>query len=228
VWGGYPGQSGGDAIADILIGKSAPAGRLPITQYPAAYTSQIPMTDMNLRPSASSPGRTYSWFQGQPVYPFGFGLHYTTFSLSWARAPNKASTLESIMNDAKRGHSAPLDSQPFENLFVNVKNTGKVMSDFVTTVYLVKNGGPPPFPNSQLVSYARTSSILPGETRQVQLPVSIGSVARIDNHGNMVLYPGRYEYVVDVPTSLKASFTITGQQSDVLKWPQRPSNSSSS
>lgn len=54
LWAGYPGQDGGTAIANILTGAAAPAGRLPVTQYPAAYTRQVRMTDMNLRPSGSS------------------------------------------------------------------------------------------------------------------------------------------------------------------------------
>ena len=83
VWAGYPGQSGGTALFDILTGKAAPAGRLPITQYPAAYVDQVPMTDMKLRQSATNPGRTCEWYTGSPVFEFGFGLHYTTFSFAW-------------------------------------------------------------------------------------------------------------------------------------------------
>ncbi|KAF5016055.1 hypothetical protein F66182_12392, partial [Fusarium sp. NRRL 66182] len=78
VWGGYPGQSGGKAIFDILSGKRAPAGRLVTTQYPAEYATQFPATDMNLRPDgASNPGQTYKWYTGTPVYDFGYGLFYT-------------------------------------------------------------------------------------------------------------------------------------------------------
>jgi len=224
LWGGYPGQSGGAAVADILTGKAAPAGRLPLTQYPAAYTSQIPMTDMSLRPSSSSPGRTYTWYQGKAVFPFGFGLHYTTFSLGWARTPGGSIDIQSIVKSGKNSASSPLDTQTFETLELNVKNTGKITSDFVATVFLVKQAGPQPFPNSQLASYARVKSIRPGETRRVQLPVTVGSIARVDANGNLVLYPGGYEYAVDVPTTLKAPFKLTGQQSEVTTWPQRPSN----
>ena len=61
LWGGYPGQDGGTALMNVLFGKTAPAGRLPVTQYPAAYVNEVLMMDMNLRPNASSgnPGRTY-------------------------------------------------------------------------------------------------------------------------------------------------------------------------
>ena len=56
IWGGYPGQDGGTAIANIISGVSAPAGRLPVTQYPGTYTRDVPMTDMNLRPGTGNPG----------------------------------------------------------------------------------------------------------------------------------------------------------------------------
>lgn len=56
IWAGYPGQDGGTAIANIVSGVSAPAGRLPVTQYPGSYTRDVPMTDMNLRPGDGNPG----------------------------------------------------------------------------------------------------------------------------------------------------------------------------
>lgn len=59
LWGGYPGQSGGTALVNVITGKTAPAGRLPTTQYPADYIKQVSMTDMALRPDPNSPGRTY-------------------------------------------------------------------------------------------------------------------------------------------------------------------------
>jgi len=74
IWAGYPGQSGGTAVLDVIRGKTAPAGRLPVTQYPAKYTDQIPLTSMALRPTAGQPGRTYRWYS-DAVLPFGYGLH---------------------------------------------------------------------------------------------------------------------------------------------------------
>jgi len=227
VWGGYPGQSGGTAIADILTGKAAPAGRLPITQYPAIYTSQVPMTDMALRPSSTSPGRTYKWYTGKPVFPFGFGLHYTTFSLSWSRSPTASANIQTIISGTY-GNSNPIDTQVFQTLTLNIRNTGKVTSDFVATVYLSTTAGPKPFPNSQLASYARAKSIEPGQTVSVQLPVTIGSIGRIDDNGNLWLYPGNYEFIVDTTAELKASFKLSGKATQITNWPQRPANSTSS
>ncbi|XP_012072480.1 probable beta-D-xylosidase 5 [Jatropha curcas] len=82
LWAGYPGEEGGRAIADIVFGKQNPGGRLPVTWYEANYVNQLPMTSLKLRPDdkLSYPGRTYKFFNGSTVYPFGYGLSYTTFS----------------------------------------------------------------------------------------------------------------------------------------------------
>ena len=83
IWAGYPGQSGGLAIASVIFGQYNPGGRLPITFYPATYIDQVAMTDMSMRPSSTNPGRTYKFYTGQAVYEFGYGLSYTNFSYTW-------------------------------------------------------------------------------------------------------------------------------------------------
>ncbi|OMO90146.1 hypothetical protein COLO4_19314 [Corchorus olitorius] len=82
LWVGHPGQEGGRAIADVIFGNYNPGGRLPITWYQADYVDKLPMTSMPLRPidSQGYPGRTYKFFNGTTVFPFGYGLSYTTFS----------------------------------------------------------------------------------------------------------------------------------------------------
>ncbi|KAJ8761235.1 hypothetical protein K2173_001291 [Erythroxylum novogranatense] len=81
MWAGYPGQDGGGAIADIIFGAYNPGGRLPLTWYENSYVDQLPMTSMQLRPipELKYPGRTYKFFEGPVVYPFGHGLSYTNF-----------------------------------------------------------------------------------------------------------------------------------------------------
>jgi beta-D-xylosidase 4 len=74
LWGDYP---GGTALLDVIFGRRPVAGRLPVTQHPAAYVDEIPMTDMSLRPGPFSPGRTYKWYEGDPVFEFGYGWHWS-------------------------------------------------------------------------------------------------------------------------------------------------------
>lgn len=89
IWAGYPGQAGGAAIADILFGTSNPGGKLPVTWYPQEYITNLPMTEMAMRSSRSKryPGRTYRFYKGPVVYPFGHGMSYTNFVHTVASAP---------------------------------------------------------------------------------------------------------------------------------------------
>jgi len=225
LWAGYPGQSGGAAVFDILTGKVAPAGRLPITQYPANYVNEIPMTDMNVRPSSTSPGRTYKWFTGTPVFPFGFGLHYTTFSFSWAAKPASSFNIQTIVQNAQRSQVAHMDLAPFETFTINIKNTGKVTSDYVSLLFVNTTAGPGPFPNKELVSYTRLASVAPGSSSQAQLPVSIGSIARTDTEGDLWLYPGTYHLSLDTSGVLGATFTLQGSAAQITTWPRNDTTS---
>ena len=92
MWCGYPGQSGGTAIADVVFGKVNPSGKLSVTWYPEELTKQVPITDMGMRPNkkTGNPGRTYRFYTGTPVFKFGEGLSYSTFESS-LKAPNAIS-----------------------------------------------------------------------------------------------------------------------------------------
>ncbi|XP_074316626.1 putative beta-D-xylosidase 2 [Silene latifolia] len=87
LWAGYPGQAGGQAIADVLWGTTNPGGKLPMTWYPQEYLNNLPMTNMAMRSGPGYPGRTYRFYQGPVVYPFGHGLSYTHFTHTIAGAP---------------------------------------------------------------------------------------------------------------------------------------------
>ncbi|CAL0300950.1 unnamed protein product [Lupinus luteus] len=93
LWVGYPGQAGGTAIADVIFGTTNPGGRLPNTWYPQDYVDKVAMTNMNMRanPALGYPGRTYRFYKGPVVYPFGHGLSYTTFTHSLIVAPKEVS-----------------------------------------------------------------------------------------------------------------------------------------
>ena len=106
----YPGQAGGAAIADVLFGDYNPAGRLPVTFYKSA--DQLPPFD-----DYSMTNRTYRFFTGEPLYPFGFGLSYSTFSYRNLTVPNQAKPGDSV------------------NVTVEVENTG-IGGEEVVELYL--------------------------------------------------------------------------------------------
>ncbi|KAI0652437.1 glycoside hydrolase family 3 protein [Trametes meyenii] len=238
IWGGYPGQSGGAALFDIITGKAAPAGRLPITQYPAAYAERVPMTDMSLRPSATNPGRTYKWYSGTPVYEFGFGLHYTTFGFSWAApgadtdadasnntnaspdfgGPSPSYSIQDLVAHGRK--NAPfLDLAPLDTFRVRVTNTGKVTSDYVALLFVSGAFGPAPHPKKQLVSYTRIHGLAPRRSTVAELPVTLGAIARADESGAKWVHPGTYTIALDTDGTLKHTFTLTGRAEKVADWP---------
>lgn len=90
IWAGYPGEAGGQAIAELIFGDFSPGGRLPITWYPDSFM-QVPMTDMNMRPSPSRgyPGRTHRFYRGDAVFKFGHGLSYMDISEAFVSAPSE-------------------------------------------------------------------------------------------------------------------------------------------
>jgi len=111
----YPGQAGGTAIADVLFGDYNPAGRLPVTFYHSA--DQLPSFD-----DYSMKGRTYRYFQGQPLYPFGYGLSYTSFGYSRLDCPERAPANHDVAVSAE------------------VRNTGKLAGEEVVQLYVKRDG----------------------------------------------------------------------------------------
>jgi beta-D-xylosidase 4 len=223
VWGGYPGMAGGDALINVVMGKVAPAGRLPVTQYPSRYVTEVPMTDMNLRPNATSgnPGRTYKWYD-DAVVPFGFGLHYTNFSVSaGAGSGNGSYDISTLISSCDRSAHAYVDLCPFDSFNVTVSNTGSVKSDFVTLGFISGHYGPQPYPLKQLVAYQRLFNVSAGASATATLNLTLASLARYDDDGNMILFPGDYGLLVDVPTQATVNFTLTGSQATLDQWPQR-------
>lgn len=220
LWGGYPGQSGGTALRDIITGKRAPAGRLVTTQYPAEYVESVPAINMALRPSDSSPGQTYMWYTGTPVYEFGHGLFYTTFEASLiGTAPlyeyNIADLLELAHPNDKRMEQVPIFS-----FNVNITNTGDTASDYTAMLFAnTTNAGPAPYPNKWLVGFDRLPTLTPESSQTLAIPVPIDSLARIDEKGNRVLYPGRYELALNNERDAVVAVELKGEKRVLMFWP---------
>ncbi|KAK0632630.1 glycoside hydrolase superfamily [Immersiella caudata] len=215
IWAGYPGQSGGTAVLDVIRGKAAPAGRLPVTQYPAIYADQIPMTEMALRPSANIPGRTYRWYS-DAVLPFGYGLHYTTFNTTLS-APIPSSSPSLLSNCT----SPYPDLCSFATVPFTATNTGSVKSDYVALLFASGEFGPKPYPIKTLVGYKRLRNIEPGKTVNGSIELTLGSIARTDESGNLVLYSGKYKLVLDVDGRNEVGFELQGEER-VLDWFPQP------
>jgi beta-D-xylosidase 4 len=224
LWGGYPGQDGGSAIIDILTGKAAPAGRLPTTQYPASYISEVPMTDMSLRPSNISTGRTYKYYNGTAVYEFGTGIHYTNFSASVTSQLQQSYAISDLRGACNGTNTTYLDRCPFASVQVAVKNIGNTTSDYVTLGFLAGEFGPQPYPKKSLVAYQRLFAVGGGMNQTATLNMTLGSLARVDAMGNTVLYPGNYSVMIDTQPLAMVNFTLTGENVVLDQWPQPPAN----
>lgn len=220
VWGGYPGQSGGQAILDILTGVRAPAGRLVITQYPASYTDEFDQLDMQLAPDGSNPGQTYMWYTGEAVYQFGHGLFYTTFDEKLVN-DSMASAYNITKYDAA-SHSGYeyVEDVPLLNFTFTVTNTGDTASDYTAMLFASTTSGPAPRPIKWLVGIDREATLHPGDSCEVSIEVPIGALARADEAGDLVVYPGTYELALNNEKSIVASVELMGTAVTIAKWPR--------
>ncbi|ETN38164.1 uncharacterized protein HMPREF1541_07788 [Cyphellophora europaea CBS 101466] len=226
VWAGYPGMLGGQALVNVLLGDAAPAARMPLTQYPTDYVHLVPMTDMGLRPNneTGNPGRTYKWYDNATI-DFGYGLHYTNFSAAISPPSNTTSTFDiaSLISSCDQTGLTHVELCPFlplSPLQVNVSNTGAVTSDYVALAFIAGEFGPAPHPRKSLVAYQRLFGVAPGSAQMAKLNLTLGSLARHDEMGNQVLYPGRYRVEVDVPVQDVWEFELTGGEVVLDEWPQ--------
>ena len=220
--GGYPGQEGDSGIFDALLGNVAPAGRLPVTQYPASSAEEVNQTHMALRPGPGNAnlGRTHIWYEGDAVVPFGHGLHYTNFSLSWGpETPEASYTVEEINEGLTDENWAEHLLRKVLSLPLTVHNTGSVTFDYVALLFLESNAGPQPYPKKNLVAYARARDIAPDKIGPVQLDVDLERLTRVDEDGSRTLYPGDYTLYIDIDRKVSFNFTITGSPGVIESFP---------
>jgi beta-glucosidase len=164
----YPGQAGGTAVAEALFGLTNPGGRLPVTFYRSA--SDLPdFADYDMT------GRTYRYFGGQPLYQFGFGLSYTTFSYA---------NLEVSPATGRAGEPVTVSAE--------VENSGQVAGDEVVQLYVRDVAASEPVPRVQLAGFSRIH-LAPGEKRTVQFTVTAEQMSFADEAGKWVTEPGDFE-----------------------------------
>ena len=225
VWAGYPGQDGGYAVLDVLVGTKSIAGRLPVTQYPADYTSIVTKYEMDLRPNGSYPGRTYKWYTSAPVFQFGYGLHYTNFSFTWSATPETSYDINSLVSSSTDAYK---DVSLFFEVAADVVNVGgeaNLASDYVGLLFLsTTNAGPAPYPNKSLISYARAHGIPVNGTKTLVLPLTLGSLARADENGDLIIWPGDYSLTLDIDARLAFNFSLTGSAAVVDSLPRQASS----
>ena len=165
VW--YPGQAGGQALADILFGDVSPSGKLPVT-FPRS-TSQLPPFD-----EYSMDNRTYRYSRAEPLYPFGFGLSYTRFVFSSLNIKNgRVSFGQSLSFSA------------------TIKNTGDMDADEVVQVYLSDLQASEAVPIQKLVGFQRVH-LQVGKSKIIRFNLPPEVMMFVDENGQQVLEPGEF------------------------------------
>ena len=162
----YPGEEGGSAVAETLSGKNNPAGRLPITFY--KDVSQLPPFE-----SYAMKGRTYRYFEGTPLYPFGYGLSYTTFTYSGLTGPEGGVTA---------GIRLSFD--------VTVTNTGGKAGDEVAQLYL-EFPTIPGAPLRALRGFQRVH-LEAGASQKVHFELQARDMSMVTEAGEPIVAPGNY------------------------------------
>ncbi len=155
----YPGARGGEAAAELLLGEFSPAGRLPVTFY--RTTDELPeFTDYSMK------GRTYRYMEKEALYPFGYGLSYTTFSYEGLKADEKGAT-------------------------VFVTNTGDRASDEVAQLYLSHKSKTTETPRWSLKGFQRLH-LSPGETKEVRFDLTPYDLLTVQDDGSRIVEKGEY------------------------------------
>ncbi|MFL6211280.1 MAG: glycoside hydrolase family 3 C-terminal domain-containing protein [Pyrinomonadaceae bacterium] len=166
----YPGEEGGTGLADVFFGDYNPAGRLPVTFYQSV--EQLPaFTDYRMQ------GRTYRYFTGAPLYPFGYGLSYTKFAYSNLQLKHRVTPRETVTVSAE------------------VRNVGPTDGDEVAQLYVTDAQASAPVPIRALKGVARIH-LRAGERRRVTFTLAPRDLTIIDVHGRRVLEPGEFRVSV--------------------------------
>ena len=187
----YSGEEGGAAIAETLSGKNNPAGRLPVTFYKDVH--QLPHFE-----DYSMKGRTYRYFHGEPLWPFGYGLSYTTFNYSDLNLPN-----------------SPINGGDPLDVSVTVTNAGKVAGDEVVQLYL-KFPEVPGAPIRALRGFQRIH-LDSDASKKVEFHLNSRDMSMVTEAGDIIVAQGKYTVSVGggqpgtATQSVSGNFEVNGQ-----------------
>ncbi|MFW6021948.1 MAG: glycoside hydrolase family 3 C-terminal domain-containing protein [Halanaerobiaceae bacterium] len=185
----YPGEEGGNAVADIIFGDYNPAGRLPIT-FVKSMDQLPPFRDYNMK------NRTYRYMEEDPLYPFGYGLSFTKFEYS-----NLVLNTDEISTDS--------DKQI--EVTVNVKNIGEMTGDEVVQLYISDLEASVFVPKWDLRGFKRIN-LKPGEEKEIKFTIEKRQFALIDDKGKCKLEPGKFRIYIGGQQPDSRSKNLTGRE----------------
>lgn len=219
MWTSYNGQTQGTALARIITGQANPSGKLTTTWYTSKDMENMELangelqtldgiegyyTNYDLQSSGKNPGRTYRYYKGTPLYPFGYGLSYTDFEYSYIQLDK-----------------TNVDANGAITVSAQIKNTGNVTGKEAVQVYISHPGsGDGNIPAKQLVEFGKIE-LEPGEAKRVRFTINIKSLSLFSEQ-NQKLYIPNGEYTVMIgknadDCSLTQTFNVTGELLSVLK-----------
>ncbi|XP_051132483.1 beta-xylosidase/alpha-L-arabinofuranosidase 2-like [Andrographis paniculata] len=201
LWVGFPGEAGGGAAADIIFGLHNPSGKLPMTWYPQSYTQNVNMTDMNMRadPARGFPGRTYRFYKGPTVFPFGFGLSYTKFTHSFAKAPPAVVNMVLDKNHVcRKSACAAIDvadaacKHATVDIHIKVRNKGKMAGSETLLLFWSPPRGLRGSPEKQLIGF-RKVWVAAGAERGAKFRVNVcKDLSLVDEKGRRKVALGEH------------------------------------
>jgi beta-glucosidase len=195
IW--YPGMEGGHALADVLLGKVNPSGKLPCS-FPA-HASDLPQFDRDATAITYDLWHGYRLFERDghaPAFPFGFGLSYTKFRYSGLRLER---------TELRTGQSLVAT--------IEIANVGSMAGDEIVQLYVAAKGSAVERPAKELKGFARVS-LGPGETKTIRIEVPPSELAYYDSSRGWVVEPIEYEAIIGRHAldgeALRATFRVVG------------------
>ncbi|WP_199172675.1 glycoside hydrolase family 3 C-terminal domain-containing protein, partial [Petrotoga sp. 9PWA.NaAc.5.4] len=184
----YPGEEGGTALADVILGKYNPAGRLPIT-FVKSVDQLPPFTDYSMK------GRTYRYMKEEPLYPFGYGLSYSKFEYSDLK-------LDPQVMDIKELKDIEVE--------VTVKNTSDIAGEDVVQLYIKDIESTVEVPKYELKGFKRVY-LKPQESKTITFRITPRQLGLINEEGRCVLEPGEFKIYVGGQQPDERSKALTGE-----------------